>query len=730
MEEGRRLPDAGFDALPFGDDPWRIVADADALSRPSAPAVLALGNGFVGLRGPGGGTAAPGLYLNSVYERVPIHYHEAAHGFARESDTRLPVCDPTRLVIAVEGAPPVAWSAADLDMAAGVLAMQGSAGRVRIAIDRLVAMDRNVIASRITLVADENATVTVTLPLDVPWHADAAEDPADYDPRIGHGLVVSPWCLVEQAPDGRADRLPRSGWTVAVAVAGGLPATLRLAAGKPQTLDLFAGLVAERDDADGDSLARARSVATAASDQGFDALAEAQRTWWAARWQHAQLDFPGLPGAEQAVRHALFQLIQAAGRDGRTSLAAKGQTGEGYEGHVFWDAEIYALPVLAHVDPATARAMLAWRIAHLDEARGNARAMGQPRGALYPWRTIGGRECSAYFPAGSSQYHINADIAFALETYVAATGDDSLLAEGGAEMLAETARIWLQIGFHDPARDGAFVINRVTGPDEYSALVDNNLYTNLMAARHLRYAADVAADRLDPGEAEAMRVAADAMVIPFDEARGVPAQDDAFFARQPWPFAETPASHYPLLLHYHPLMIYRHAVAKQADAVLAAVLLPDRFDRATRRRMLDCYEAVTVHDSTLSASAFATASARVGDAGRAFDYWRVTALTDLADLFGNSGHGLHMAALAGSWSTLVRGFAGMTIQDGLRFDPIAVPRLGDYGFALCHRGRRLRVDIVGDTARYTLQAGAPLDLHHGDDPVTVALGSPVERPLA
>jgi alpha,alpha-trehalose phosphorylase len=344
--------------------------------------------------------------------------------------------------------------------------------------------------------------------------------------------------------------------------------------------------------------------------------------------------------------------------------------------------------------------------------------MGQTSGALYPWRTIGGHECSSYFPAGPAQYHINADIAFALATYVAATGDRSILAEGGAQMLVETARIWLEIGFHDPARGNAFVINRVTGPDEYSALVDNNLYTNMMAARHLRFAAreGAAAGLVEAGEAARMVAAADAIFLPFDAARQIYAQDEGFFAKQPWPFDRTPADSWPLLLHFHPLHIYRHRVAKQADAVLAIALLPEAFDPAMRKRMVAEYETWTVHDSTLSASAFATAAARAGDGDKALDYWTVAAMTDLADLFGNTDHGLHMAALAGSWTTVAMGFAGLQVDDdALAFDPVAIPGVSGYRFTIVFRGSRIEVAVKGKQASFRLLAGRPVSVRYGGE---------------
>jgi alpha,alpha-trehalose phosphorylase len=533
---------------------------------------------------------------------------------------------------------------------------------------------------------------------------------------------------------GRVDRLRRSGFAVAALATGGCDATV--APGESLICDCLAAYAAlQGPDSAATALAAATAALSAARD-GFDRLAAEQADWFSAYWQDADIAFDDTPRATQALRHALFQLVQAVGRDGTSSIGAKGQTGEGYEGHVFWDADSYVLPAFVFLRPAIARSMLQWRIARLEAARGNARAMGHERGALYPWRTIAGAECSSFFPAGSAQYHINADIAHALKLYVDATGDRTILAEGGAAMLAETARIWLEIGFHDPDRDHAFVINRVTGPDEYSAIVDNNLYTNLMAAAHLRFATAVArqpgfADLLSEAEIAAMDRAAEKMLLPHDARRDLYAQDEGFFGKQPWPFEATGAAHYPLLMHFHPLTIYRHQVAKQADAILALAVLRDAFDPAMRARMLHAYEAVTVHDSTLSASAFATAAAGVGDAARAAAYWRASALTDLCDLFGNSDHGLHMAALAGSWTALAMGFAGMRADDdGLSFAPIAVPEIGAYRFRLHYRDRQIEVAVRGDGVEYRLISGDALAVTEHGSSFILQPGQAVSRPLA
>src|SRR6185312_16108091 len=270
--------------------------------------------------------------------------------------------------------------------------------------------------------------------------------------------------------------------------------------------------------------------------------------------------------------------------------------------------------------------------------------------------------------SGSAQYHINAAIAFAIRLYVEASGDRAFLAEGGAEILIETARIWLQVGHFNARRGGAFCINDVTGPDEYTALVDNNYYTNRMAQEHLRHAVEVTREmaesapalfdalqqklELSGGEVAEWSRAAEAMYLPHDDRLGIVAQDDSFLDKPPWDFAGTPPEKYPLLMHHHPLTLYRHQVCKQADALLALVLAGNNVDRATKRRSFDYYEAVTVHDSTLSASSFAVLAAEVGHAQKARDYFMDGLRVDLDDLHANTSQGAHMAAMAGSWLAL------------------------------------------------------------------------------
>ncbi|MFW2851848.1 glycoside hydrolase family 65 protein [Sphingomonas sp. TX0543] len=719
----RSLPETSFASLRFADDGWHLSAIAERERPGHVAAIFSIGNGFVGVRGPGDAPGDPRVYLNGVYERVPIAYHEAAHGFARESDMRLAVADATRPAILIDGSPRRAADKVALDLSRGLRTETIAVDGATITIEQFASVTRQgLVLTRVRHTAGHQVTALPCV-APPPGAGEPAPPPADavYDPRIAPALKRSPWIEQKVHDEAglalRVDRLDRSGFLVAAA----MKLIDRRSIGDDVQIDFVSSYHALRD---ADPESGAIEAIRCASADGYDAILAEHERWFAGFWADCDVAVPADPKASLAIRFALAELVMAAGRDGKTSIGAKGQTGEGYEGHVFWDADLYVLPVFAFTRPEIARAMLAWRISGLDAARDNARAMGQTAGALYPWRTIGGHECSSFFPAGSAQYHINADIAFALETYVAASGDRTILAAGGAALLVETARIWLQIGFHDPARDGAFVINRVTGPDEYSAIVNNNLYTNMMAARHLRFAAreGEAAGLIDASEAARMIRAAEKMWLPYDEQRQVHAQDDAFFALQPWPYAQTPASAYPLLMHFHPLTIYRHRVSKQADAVLALALMPEAFGADAGRRMLDIYEATTVHDSTLSASAFATAAARVGDGARAAHYWRVAALTDLSDLFGNADHGLHMAALAGSWSALAMGFAGMRIDgDALTFDPIEIPGLASYAFTVAFRGARIEVSVSGRHARATVRGDTAVAVRcRGEDIVTPA----------
>jgi alpha,alpha-trehalose phosphorylase len=436
-------------------------------------------------------------------------------------------------------------------------------------------------------------------------------------------------------------------------------------------------------------------------------------------------------------------VIQAQRLAGKPAL-----TGKAYEGHYFWDTEIYVLPFLTYTSPRIARNLLTFRYKMLAHARARAKQLGH-RGAMFPWRTISGEEASAYYEAGTAQYHINADIMYALRKYVQATGDELFLRDYGAEMLVETARLWLDLGFYSEAKGGKFCINGVTGPDEYNAVVNNNAYTNLMARENLRYAVQtvkslqtaepdaynalVHKTALEPSEVGTWIRAAENMYVPYDENLKIIPQDDSFLDKEPWDFQNTPREHYPLLLFYHPLNIYRKQVIKQADVVLAMFLLGDVFSPEEKKRNFDFYDPLTTGDSSLSSCVEAIIAAQIGDIDKAIRYGMAALLMDLADVGGNVKDGCHIASMGGTWMMLAYGFGGMRDNDGtLSFWPRRAPEENaKLRFPVTYRGQRLEIEIGLDKVEYALREGECLVIRHETEELQLTQQDPVAvRPVS
>jgi alpha,alpha-trehalose phosphorylase len=430
----------------------------------------------------------------------------------------------------------------------------------------------------------------------------------------------------------------------------------------------------------------------------------------------------------------MFHIIQSAARAEQRPIAAKGLTGPGYDGHAFWDSETYVLPVLTYTYPGSVADALAWRLSTLPAAEQRAGQLGLA-GAAFPWRTISGEECSGYWPAGTAAFHINADIADAALRYLDATADSTFEREVALPLLVATARLWRSLGAHD--RGGRFRIDGVTGPDEYSAVADNNVYTNLMAQRNLAAAAETAmrwraeaeALSVTTEEAASWRDAADAMVIPYDAHLGVHPQNEGFTDHARWDFEATGPEQYPLLLHFPYFDLYRKQVTKQADLVLAMIMCPDAFNAEQKRRNFEYYEALTVRDSSLSACMQSVMAAEVGHLDLAHDYLGEAALMDLRDLEHNTRDGLHIASLAGAWTALVMGLGGMRASGGrLSFAPRLPDGLTRLRFRIRYRARRVEVEVASGSATYRLLEGDPLTVGHHGEQLDLDGGS-VTRPL-
>ena len=435
------------------------------------------------------------------------------------------------------------------------------------------------------------------------------------------------------------------------------------------------------------------------------------------------------------MRFALFHVLQAGARAERRAIPAKGLTGSGYDGHAFWDTEAYVLPVLTYTAPDAAGDALRWRHATLHLAQERAQQLGLG-GAAFPWRTIAGRECSGYWPAGTAAMHIGADIASAVIRYQHAVEDPDFAREVGLPLLVETARLWTSLGHHD--RKGRFRLPGVTGPDEYSALQDDNTYTNLMARANLRGAAEAVdahpeeAAALGVGHEEvgAWRAAAEAMHVPYDGILDVHMQAEGFTHLDQWPFADTPPEKYPLLLHYPYFSLYRMQVIKQADLVMALYTAGDRFTDEEKLRAFRYYEPLTVRDSSLSAAVQAIVAAETGHLDLAYDYLGEAAFMDLRDLEHNTRDGLHIASLAGSWLALVAGFGGFRDHDGrLAFAPRLPPGVGRLAFRITVAEGRVLVEVDGDGASYALEDGRRVKIQHYGDEVLLEAGSTVRRAI-
>jgi alpha,alpha-trehalose phosphorylase len=737
-------------------EPWAIGEPKlrlDLLAQTES--IFALSNGHIGLRGnldEGEPHAAPGSYLNGFYESLPLPYAEGAYGYPEQGQSLLNVTDGKLLRLLVDDEPldvrygTLLVHERVLDLRAGVLSrfvewVSPGGQAVRVRSKRLVSFVQRAIAAIHYEVEaiDEPARVVVQSSLvvnePVPrMTADPRAAAALRAPLVGvyhthHGL---------RAALGHQTRI--SGLRIAAAldhIVNGPTGTVTDSESEPdlarvtistelqpgetlQVVKLLSygwsaarSMPALRDQADA-ALAGARRT-------GWDGLAAEQRAYLDDVWDRADLEIEGDPPLQQAARFAIFQVVQSAARAERRAIPAKGLTGRGYDGHTFWDMDTYVLPVLTYTTPDAARDALHWRHETLPLARARARELRLP-GATFPWRTIHGEECSSYWPAGTAAFHINADIADAVRRYVAATGDEEFERGPGLDLLVETARLWAGLGHHDV--EGGFRIDGVTGPDEYTALADNNVFTNLMAARNLREAAAAATrypDRaaelgVTDAELAAWRAAAAAIVVPHDDHLRVTPQSEGFTRYRTWDFAATSTEDYPLLLHYPYYLLYSSQVVKQADLVFALYLCGDRFDIEQKRRDFAYYEAITTRDSSLSAPIQAIVAAEIGYLELAYQYLRETAFVDLHDLPGNTSDGLHLAALAGTWLVAVAGFGGMRDHgDLLSFAPWLPPALSRLCFRLVYRGRRLSVEIDRNDVCYRLLAGPSLELlHHGE----------------
>ena len=782
----RHRPPAPVDPMDrsrFPVDPWRLVETAyDQEDLGITESLFSVSNGYLGLRGnveEGRDTYAHGTYVNGFHETWPIQHAEEAYGLARVGQTIVNVPDPKTIKLYVDDEP-LLLSTADLehyerslDFRDGLLRREviwrTSAGkRVRISSSRMV----SVVERHLAVMTFEVEMLDGDAPLVISsqvlnrqdgsdeYHVRSAAMGAGVDPRKAeglHGRVLVP--VLHEVRDDRlllGYRCHNSKMTLAQAAHHVLETdnsyTHRASAEQDQAKDVYrieavcnqpvrltkvvsthtSRGVPPRELAD-----RCLRTLDRAEAEGIEALHREHAETWDRFWQESDVQVEGehLGHVQQAVRWNLFQLGQASIRAGSHGIPAKGLTGSGYGGHYFWDTECYVLPFLIHTHPQAARNALRFRHGMLDQARARASVMAQ-YGALFPWRTINGEEASAYFAAGTAQYHINADVAYALTKYARATGDRDFLRGEGVDILVETARLWVDLGFWQQNGDQSFHIHAVTGPDEYTTVVNDNLFTNVMARHNLRAAVEavreleetdtkglaraVARLRLGKDEVGEWERAADGMHIPYDHDFGVHPQDSHFLEREVWDLDATPDDRRPLLLNYHPLVIYRFQVLKQADVVLALYLAGDQFTAEEKLANFDYYDPITTGDSTLSAVVQSIVAGEVGYQELALRYFYGALFVDLVDRHGNTSDGVHVASTGGVWSALVGGFGGMRDHDGaLTLDPRLPQSWDSLTWRMRWHGCRLRVRVEVDALLLAVEVGGPVTLHVRGEEVQV-----------
>ncbi len=765
-------------------DPWRMI-EKEFYPRflAQAETIFSLGNGYLGMRGcfeEGTPVFENGTFINGFYEVWPICYGEEAYGFAKEGQTIVNVTDTKIIKLYVDDEPFVLAEAnlisfqRILDLRAGTLDREilwelPSGKRVSIKSRRLVSYEHRHLAAisyEVTVLTDDAQVVIASEMRNV--HEDRLRKG---DPRLYQSLkgkVLLP--LLNSSQDQRVilghktehsnlkmvcgiDHFIETAGHYSVSSEssedeGKVVFSCQGQSGRALKVTKFIAYhtsqalsIEELGDAVGKTLDLAKAC-------GFEDLLKKQRVLLEDFWQRSDVQIEGDPDhpqhrageLQQAMRFNLFQIFQASIRLEGVGIPAKGLTGQAYDGNYFWDIEVYVLPFLIYTYPQVARNLLEFRYRMLDKARQRAREVNE-QGALFPWRTIDGEEASSYYPAGTAQYHINGDIMYALQHYVEVTGDQEFLFANGAEMLVETARMWHGLGFFSDRREGKFCLHGVTGPNEYSTVVDNNLYTNIIAQNNLSYAVATlkTLQEKDPGtfatvvnhtgldisEIDNWRRAAELMYLPYDAELQIHPEDDSFLEKEVWDFEHTPIDNYPLLLHYHPLKIYRKQVIKQADVTLAMFLLGDKFSLEQKRRNFDYYDPLTTGDSSLSVCIESIMALEVGYLGKALKYAHYAVLRDLEDFGGNVKDGCHMGSMGGSWMLCVYGLAGLRDFGGcLKFHPKLPKGLKRLHFPLSIRGQVLEINVESEVSTYLLREGSQFTIWHQDQKVTLSRGVP------
>lgn len=750
----------------YAFDPWQVVeTEWKPEYNHRSESIFSLGNGYMGLRGsfeeglPGQIPSTPGTYINGIYETEPIVYGEYMANQPTEYQSMINVTDWKGLKILLDSEEFSMFNGTienysrTLDLREGVLRREliwtsPKGRRLQIAFERFISHANQHLAFLRCSVTPLNFSGSITLRS----HVNGAV--TNYHHLKEPALNVVSTTLTNESGV-LVSRTKNSGLSVACAVShtttpatsimGSASTTLldflarfQAEAGQTITLDKFIALGSSREMGEGQLSDYLERIVLKSAEHGYARGRQKHVDFLQKYWDDTDVEIEGDLAVQQGMRFNALQLLQSTGRDGKTNVAAKGLSGEYYEGHYFWDTETYIVPFFLYSQPDLVRKLLEYRYSILDAARLNARRM-RDQGALYAWRTINGHEASGNFLGSTVQYHINAAVAYSIHRYLEATDDLDFLLEMGAEILFETARCWAHRGVFLESRNGQYCLNEVCGPDEYKPGVNNNCYTNYMAQFNLKTALrardtlstkypqefDRLTRKLNLQEAEfdLWQRCADHMYLPFNDQLGIHPQDDSFVDKDPIDIDSIPQEEIPLVGNWHPLVIWRYQVIKQADVILLLFLLGDQFTLAEKKADFDYYEPKTTHDSSLSPAIYSIIAAELGYEEFAYNYFLQTVRLDLDDYNRNAWQGLHTACMASSWMGVVNGFAGMRTFDGnLSFQPFLPEKWQSYSFKVKFRGAQLHVRVRSDHTSYTLLKGEGCSFFHWSQPVTLSLG--------
>lgn len=726
-------------------DPWQIKSDTlEIEERRLQESLTAIGNGYMGMRGnfaeTYSGDMHQGFYLAGVWYPDKTRVGWWKNGYPEYFGKAINALNIAKIKLIIDGTEVdlATETLTDfniaLDMQKGVLNYSYTVRGVKVSAERFFSVDileLAVFAFSFETVDGQDHKIQIDAIID----ADVKNEDANYDEQFwnildkgqtNNGSYIATQTIenpfgVDQftvvASQTFAGNFNTVGETTAEkAIINRFEKTIT--AGNLLTFEKRVVVTTSRDYADlaavkaGNQAIVEKTVQT----QDYNSLYQAQVTAWAKRWDIADVVIEGSDEAQQGIRFNLFQLFSTYyGEDERLNIGPKGFTGEKYGGATYWDTEAYAVPLyLSLADEKVTKNLLKYRRQQLPQAKHNARQQGL-KGALYPMVTFTGVECHNEWEITFEEIHRNGAIPYAIYNYTNYTGDETYLAHEGLDVLVEVARFWAD-RVHYSARNDKYMIHGVTGPNEYENNINNNWYTNTLAAWVLRYTTESLAkhSRADlnvtADELAKWSEIVDKMYYPFDEKEGVFVQHDGFMDKDLRPVSALDASDLPLNQNWSWDKILRSPFIKQADVLQGIYFFGNQFSLEEKRRNFDFYEPMTVHESSLSPSIHAILAAELGKEAKAVEMYGRTARLDLDNYNNDTEDGLHITSMTGSWLAIVQGFAQMKTWDGkLSFAPFLPRDWTGYTFHINYRGRLLKIEVA-ENVTVSLLSGDALTL--------------------